>query len=132
MCFSAPIYHGPETLQLLFAAGSLTPMPFLIARSGYPDAAILILFMALPLAIGAILGAILTDIVAKRVRNRPRIGFYIGLVLGPLFGPLACLLLEDYRRKCPACRSTVDQNAIVCRNCRRSLSRHSQRSWRFP
>lgn len=56
----------------------------------------------------------------KQLKGRPELGAILGGALGFL-GLIILIFMDDYRRRCPHCRSVVDADATICRACRSPL-----------
>lgn len=50
------------------------------------------------------------------IKKRRDAGAILGLIFGPI-GVLAAFFLEDRRRKCPACKLPIPDDAIRCGHC---------------
>ena len=66
--------------------------------------------------------ALVGGYIGRYFAGRPKTGAALGFILGPL-GWLMILCFVDRRRKCAACRSVADENAVACGRCGRLLPR---------
>lgn len=84
--------------------------------------------MALPVAYGVaalvgmfIFGAI-GHYIGKTYRNQPVSGFWFGFWLGAI-GLVLIVILDDKRRKCPACGERISGSPSICPDCKSPLTK---------